>query len=59
MSEKLRIVVMHRHIPIGKSIKNMVPAIFPKKFRSESVLARSNIRTSTIGTVNNRAIRKK
>ena len=34
----------------------MVPKIFPKKFRSESVLAGSKIRTSTIGTVNNKAI---
>ena len=34
----------------------MVPKISPKKFRSESVLAGSNTRTSTIGTVNNRAI---
>ena len=34
----------------------MVPAIFSKKFRIESVLAGSNTRTSTIGTVNNRAI---
>ena len=34
----------------------MVPAIFSKKFRSESVLAGSKIRTSTTGTVNNKAI---
>ena len=34
----------------------MVPAIFSRKFRSESVLAGSKIRTSTIGTVNNKAI---
>ena len=34
----------------------MVPAIFSKKFRIESVLAGSNTRTSTIGTVNNKAI---
>ena len=34
----------------------MVPAIFSKKFRSESVLAGSKTRTSTTGTVNNRAI---
>ena len=34
----------------------MVPEISPRKFRSESVLAGSNTRTSTIGTVNNRVI---
>ena len=34
----------------------MVPEISPRKFRSESVLAGSNTRTSTIGTVNNKAI---
>ena len=41
---------------MGKSIKNMVPKISPEKFRSESVLAGSKIRTSTIGTVNNSVI---
>ena len=34
----------------------MVPEISLRKFRSESVLAGSNTRTSMIGTVNNRAI---
>ena len=34
----------------------MVPAIFSKKFRIESVLAGSKTSTSTTGTVNNKAI---
>ena len=59
MAEKLWKVIMQEAHPNWEINKNMVPAIFSQKFRSESLLAGSNTRTSTIGTVNNNVIHKK